>query len=34
MDFDGDGLPELVTDIIGDGLYILKYLPDEEVVEI
>ena len=34
MDFDGDGLPELVTDIIGDGLHILKYLPDEELVEI
>lgn len=34
MDFDGDGLPELVMDIIGDGLHILKYLPDEEIVEI
>ena len=34
IDFDGDGLPELVTDIIGDGLHILKYLPDEELVEI
>ncbi len=34
MDFDDDGLPELVTDIIGDGLHILKYLPDEEIVEI
>lgn len=33
MDFDGDGLPELVMDIIGDGLHILKYLPDEDVVE-
>lgn len=34
MDFDGDGLPELVMDIIGDGLHILKYLPDEKMVEI
>lgn len=34
MDFDGDGLPELVMDIIGDGLHILKYLPDEEIVEV
>ncbi len=34
MDFDGDGLPELVMDIIGDGLHILKYLPDEDMVEI
>lgn len=34
MDFDGDGLPELVMDIIGDGLHILKYLPDEEMVEL
>ena len=34
MDFDGDGLPELVTNIIGDGLHILKYLPDEKTVEI
>lgn len=34
MDFDGDGLPELVTDIIGDGLHILKYLPNEEIVEL
>lgn len=34
MDFDGDGLPELVMDIIGDGLHILKYLPDEKIVEI
>lgn len=34
LDFDGDGLPELVMDIIGDGLHILKYLPDEEIVEI
>ena len=34
MDFDGDGLPELVMDIIGDGLHILKYLPDEEIVEL
>ena len=33
MDFDGDGVPELVMDIIGDGLHILKYLPDEDVVE-
>ncbi len=33
MDFDGDGLPELVMDIVGDGLHILKYLPDEDVVE-
>lgn len=33
MDFDGDGLPELVMDIIGDGLHILKYLPDEDAVE-
>lgn len=34
MDFDGDGLPELVMDIIGDGLHVLKYLPDEEMVEL
>lgn len=34
MDFDGDGLPELAMDIIGDGLHILKYLPDEEIVEL
>lgn len=34
MDFDGDGLPELVTNIIGDGLHILKYLSDEKIVEI
>lgn len=34
MDFDGDGLPELVMDIMGDGLHILKYLPEEDVVEI
>ncbi|MDE7358637.1 MAG: hypothetical protein K2N39_04265 [Lachnospiraceae bacterium] len=34
MDFDGDGLPELVMDIIGDGLHILKYLPDEKIVEL
>lgn len=33
MDFDGDGMPELVMDIVGDGLHILKYLPDEDVVE-
>lgn len=33
MDFDGDGLPELTVDIMGGGLYILKYLPDEEIVE-
>ncbi len=33
MDFDGDGLPELVLDMIGDGLHILKYLPGEDVVE-
>lgn len=32
IDFDGDGLPELVMDIVGDGLHILKYLPDEDVV--
>lgn len=32
--FCGDGLPELVMDIIGDGLHILKYLPDEEIVEL
>lgn len=35
--FQGDsemGMPELVTDIIGDGLHILKYLPEEEIVEI
>lgn len=34
MDFDGDGLPELIMDIVGDGLHILKYLPEEEIVEI
>ena len=34
MDFDGDGLPELIVDIMGGGLYILKYLPDEEIVEL
>lgn len=34
MDFDGDGLPELVMDIIGDGLHVLQYLPDEEIVEL
>lgn len=34
MDFDGDSLPELVADIIGDGLHVLKYLPDEEIVEL
>lgn len=33
MDFDGDGLPELIVDMMGGGLYILKYLPDEEIVE-
>ena len=34
MDFDGDGLLELVKDIIGDSLHILKYLPEEKIVEI
>ncbi len=34
MDFDGDGLPELIMDIVGDGLHVLKYLPEEEVVEL
>ncbi len=33
MDFDGDGLPELVMDILGCGFHILKYLPDEGIVE-
>lgn len=34
MDFDGDGMPELVMDIMyGGGLHILKYLPEEDVVE-
>lgn len=34
MDFDGDGLPELIMDVMGAGLHILKYLPEEDVVEI
>lgn len=34
MDFDGDGMPELVMDIMhGGGLHILKYLPEEDEVE-
>ncbi|MCM1536366.1 MAG: hypothetical protein NC126_10635 [Clostridium sp.] len=34
MDFDGDGMPELIMNVAyGDGLHILKYLPDEDVVE-
>ncbi len=34
MDFDGDGMPELVMDVMyGGGLHILKYLPEEDVVE-
>lgn len=35
MDFDGDGLPELILDIsYGDGLHILKYDPGEDRVEL